>query len=384
MIKFSAPTKDLKKALSVVALATGETTSTIRSHTLFKISEDKKSITLYATDEDKIAQSYFSLNTIEGDAIEFTADPKRIQTLVNNSDSNEISFTYNSEKKTLNVYASDNKDAYISFASFEPEKFLNFDLSEQKVNGTINSDVLLKGIKFIQGFLLKDEKDKKYSNLFFNEGTMYGSDGNTKIGAFKSPDFKDIPELALRKAMLSPITKMMEKTKISDVVIKSSDKYITFSSKEDLHCFGFRQSVVKKPKLPINTEIPETDGFNVGCSILIKKLNRLSLSSWEDIAIETSYGEDQILKMKTMTDRPSYEKLACKRVSGKGNIQFLMECGKFKDVLKLFQASNVDFYLKERKCTIYSQADFVIEEKDKDPINKPFIAVALLTLARKV
>lgn len=381
MINFSVPIKDLKKALSIVALATGDMVNTIRSHTLFRINENKESITLYSTDEDKIAQASFFPSLIEGDIIEFTADPKRILLLINNSDSKEITFTYDSEKKTLNVYASENKDAYISFASFEPKEFLNFNLKDQKLNGKVNSDVLLKGIKFIQGFLPKDDKNKKFSNLFIEKGVMYGSDGDTKIGAFKSSEFKEIPELSLRKQMLPIIIRMVEKTKISEINIKSSDKYITLSSENDIYYFGFRQSIIKKPKLPISIEIPETDGFNVHRSTFIKKLNRLSLSSWEDIAIDSSYGENQILEMKTLTERPSFEKLPCKRVSGSEKVRFLMECGKFKNVLGLFQAPDVNFYLKERRCTIYSKADIIIEEKDKEPLKKYVTAIALLTLS---
>ena len=149
MLNFSASTKDLKKALSVVALATGDTANTIRSHTLFKIDESRENVLLYSTNEDKIAKSHFVVSSIEGDdsVSEFTADPKRIQALINNSDLNEISFTYDSEKKTLNVYASDNEDAYISFASFDPKEFLTFDLSNQESNGIVNSIVFLKGIK---------------------------------------------------------------------------------------------------------------------------------------------------------------------------------------------------------------------------------------------
>ncbi len=384
MINFSAPTKELKTALSVVSLATGDVANTIRSHTLFRINESNENVSLYATDEDKIAQSHFPLKSVEGDITEFTADPKRILLLINNSDSEEISFSYDPEKKTLNVYASDNKKAYISFASFEPEKFLNFDLTNQELRGKINSVVFLKGVKFIQGFLPKDDKDKKFSNLFIEEGTLYGSDGNTKIGAFKSDDFNSIPELALRRAMLPSIINFVDKTKSSEVTIKSSEKYITFSSEDDLNYFGFRQSIVGKPKLPITTEVPDTDGFNVNCSDFSKKLNRLALSSWEDIAIDSSYGEDQILKMKTLTDRPSYENMECKRISGNNKLDFLIECAKFKNILSLFQAKNVNFYLKARKCTIYSEASIIIEEKDKDPITIPFTAIALLTLARKV
>jgi len=386
MLDFSASTENLKKALSVVALATSDVTSTIRSHTLFKINNDKEGVVLYSTDEDKIAQSYFTLSSIqdETDCTEFTADPKRILALIADSDSDEISFNYNSEEKTLKVYASDNNEAFISYASFDPKDFLNFDLTEQKQNGVIDSSVFQKGIKYIQGFLPKDNKNKKYSNIYIEAGVIYGSNGYNRIGAFKSSDLDEIPEIALRKQMLSSIVKMIEKTKIPSVILKSSNKYVTFSSEDGSYCFGFRHSVVKKPKLPIDTVIPESGGFKVNPSALLKKLKRLSLSSWEDLTVRTLYGEDNILKMETLSDRPSHEALKCERLSGDEKFNFLMECANFETVLNLFQTSEVLFFIKKSRCTIYSIADIIIEEKDKEPLKKRVITVAVLTLMREV
>jgi len=198
MVSFATSTNELKKALSITILATGNEVNTIHSHALFKVNENKESVELWSTDGDKIALSNFPITSVEGDTATFTANPKRIQELISNSDSEEISFSHDPEKKTLKVYASDNKDSFISFATFDPENILVSDLSDQEINGKINPHVLLKGIKFIQGFFLKSDKDKKYSNLYINEGTMYGSDGNSQIGAFKTPDLDGIPELAIR------------------------------------------------------------------------------------------------------------------------------------------------------------------------------------------
>lgn len=382
MIKFSATTADLKRALSVVALATGDVTSNIQSHALFSIKENKGF--LYSTDEDKIASSYFPISDIdiEGDEIEFTADPKRVQTLITNSDSDQIKFTYDPESKTLNIYASDSKDAYVSFASFDPNNFLRLDLSKQELNQVVNANIFLSGIKFILGFLPKDDKDKKFSNLFINNGVMYGSNGHTKIGAFKNDGIADIPNLTLRRQMLSSIVSIIDKTDMSELAVKSSNKLITFSSTDDLYCFGFRKSTIEMPKFPISIDVPELDGLNINRAILLKKLNRLSLASWEDIGIKMVFKDNENLEMETATDRPSYEHLPCKRISGEQSLDFVIECNKFKRVLSLFQASNIDLYVAKTKCTIYSNAEIIIEEEGKEPIKKPFTAIGLLTLAR--
>jgi hypothetical protein len=383
MVYFTTSAKDLKKALLVTILATGNEANTIHSHALFRISDDKEKMILWSTDGDKIALSYFTISSIEGDIVPFTANPKRIQELVNNSDSEEISFSYDPETKTLKIYASDNKESYISFASFDPENVLTSDLSDQELNGKVNSHVLSKGIKFIQGFFAKSDKDKKFSNLYINNGTLYGSDGNVQVGAFNSSDLEGIPELAIRKQMLSPITTLIEKIKIPEMTIKSSKKYITISSENENYCFGFRQSITKMPKFPISIEIPDTDGYMIGISEFMKKIKRLSLSSWEEIAIIGTFDDNQILEMETYSERPSFERLQCKRIAGNKKVEFLINIKKIKNALNLFQASNANFYFSQKSCTIYSKAEILIAEDGKEITKKPFIAIALLKLDRK-
>lgn len=386
MIYFTTYAKDLKKALSVTILATVNEKNTIHSHALFKISEDQKKVTLWSTDGDKIAQSNFPISVIEGDIIDFTANPRSIQDLISNSDSKEISFSYNPDNKTLKVYTSDDKDSFISFFSFNSDNILIADLSNQKENGKINSQVFSKGIKFIQGFFAKSDKDKKYSNLYISNGTMYGSDGNTLIGAYKSSDLEGIPELAIRKQMLSSISTLIDKVDTPEITIKSSDKYITISSEEGAHYFGFRQSISKMPRLPINTEIPETDGYKIITSTIMKKIKRLSLSSWEELAVKGTFDESDILKMETLLDRPSVEKMQCERIAGDREVNFLISIKKMKNILNLFEAPEINFYFEKTSCTIYSKADLEIIKGDKEKkeiITKPVIAIALLKLARE-
>jgi hypothetical protein len=381
MITFTTGISDLKKALSVVRLGAGEAAESIHSHALFVLKKGK--VILYATDEDKIALSNFSAEYTEEKDIRFTANPKRIQELITNSDSDQIKFTYDEEEKTLNVYASEDSKSFLSFASFEPDEFLTFnkELSDRKVIKTINAEVFLNSMRFSQGYLPGDDKDKKYTNIFINEGAVYGSNGNTKIGAFKSSDLDGMETLALRKTMLSSIIAMIDKTGISNVVIKASDKFVTFSSEDNTHCFGFRKPNVDMPDLPISVKKPETIGFNIDRKIILKKLKRLSLASWESIGIKMIFEKDNLL-IETITDRVSQERMPCKHISGEEKIDFILECNPFRSVLDLFKTDEIDMYIDKKKCTIYSEADILVEEEGKEPLNKPFIAVGFMTLAR--
>jgi len=379
MIKFTVNTAELKKALAITSLAVGKITNHIQSHALFTVQGDQCLVN--SSDEDKVAESFFILTEIEGGDIQFTADPKSLQKLLNSSDSAETKLSYEPETMTLKVYASDNKRSYLSFASMDPEKFLSPDLSAQELKHTVTKEIFLDGIKFVQGFLL--EKDEKFSNIYISNGVFYGANGNTRVGAFTSPDMEESPDLILRKSVLTPIANMVEKADITEIAIKTSDKLITFYSPDGLHCFGFRKSIAVTPKFPISTKAPDLPKFNVNRALFLKKLNRLSLTSWEDIGIKMSIKEET-LEMETVGERPSFETIPCKYDS-KEPIDFVIQCNKFKEVLSLFKASNVDIYIAKNKCTIYSSANIEIDEENKEtPVTKPFVAAGLMTLARLV
>jgi len=381
MITFIAEKSELNKALGVVRLGTGEAAESINSHALFVLKKDKA--ILYSTDEDKIALSNFSTDLSDDKDIRFTANPKRIQKLLSGSDTEQIKFAYNEESKTLDIYASEDPSSFLSYASFEPDEFLTFnkELSQRKKIKVVNADVLVSAIKFSQGYLPSEDKDKKYSNLFINDGAIYGSNGNTKVGAFKNEDLNGIENLSLRKAMLSFVISMIEKTGISNVVIKTSDKFITFSSEDNTHCFGFRRPTVDMPNLPITIKRPEITGFTIDRKTLLKKLKRLSLASWESIGIKMIFNKNDLL-IETVTDRVSQERMSCEHVSGEEGIDFIIELNPFRNVLDLFKASSIDIHIDKKKVTLYSEADIIVEENGKDPVNMPFIAIGLRTLAR--
>lgn len=390
MEKFSILKKDLEKALSIITLATEKASENIKSHALFDISEKNKAI-LYSTDEDRIATAVVSLIG-DTNTFQFTLDPKRMQTLINNSDSEKINFTYDQETLTLNIYASEDPQAYVSFASHSPKEFIQFsqDLSKAEVKKTINTSILNTGLKFIQGFLPNDDKNK-FSNLFISDGVMFGSNGSFRIGAFKSPDLDGIDTTILRRSMLSALATMLDKIDADYIVLKESEKHVIFSSADtlevsdkitskDLYCFGFKKSTHTMPKMPVSLEVPQTDGINIDRTLIIKKLNRLSLTSWEDIGIKMNLKGNE-LTMQTLADRKSLESMTCKRLNTQEEDRnFVIECDKFKTIMNLFQASNIDLYIDSKKNTFYSSASILIEEENKETVTIPFTAVGFLTL----
>jgi hypothetical protein len=382
MTEFTATTADLKKALSIVSLATGDSQENIHGHALFSLIKDTTAIALYATDNDKMAASYLPVSNISSDGdLKFTADPKRLQTLITNADSNEVKFGYDKETKTVSVHVSENSESFVSFASFDPDNFLTFDkdIAEATKIKVVDATVLISGIKFIQGFI-SDDSNKKYSNLFIMDGTMYGSNGSNSIGAFTSTELAEI-NVSIRRQMLAPIGAIIEKTGSSEIVLLETDKLLMVSTVDRLYSFAFRKTTTAAPKLPISTDIPDTDGFNIDRTIYLKKLHRLSLASREEVAIKMQVsGSD--LTMETVADRKSRETISCRRLVGEEPLEFLLECIKFKTILNFFQASNLDIYIDKTKCTVYSKAELLIEEKGKEPVKKEFTAVGLVTLAK--
>jgi hypothetical protein len=393
MFEFTASVDDLKKALSVVALATVETAEDVQSHALCSYSSKKEPVAklyLSSSDKDKMALSQIPITdvkTSDSKGIEFTADPKRLQTLISNSDSKQIKFTYDSETKTLNVYASEDSDAYVSFASFDPDEFLSFEKELEATFDvkTFNPTVFLTAVRFIQGFLPNDDKEKKFSNMFFDKGIVYGTNGSNRIGAFKSEDFADISNMTIRRVMLAPIASMLDKIEAPSIKLKASDKIIAVTSSDNAHSFGFRRSVMPMPKMPISMEVPKLDGFNIDRSMLLKKLNRLSVASREDVGLKMSLknGDKTELLIETETDRKSHEKLTCQRLSGSAELEFYLECSKLKTVLGLFQASNVDMYIDKTKSLIYSSASLLVQQ-DNVEVKKPFISVGLVALGKRI
>ena len=155
--------EDLKKTFGIVSLAASAQTEKISSHALVKIQDTKA--TVYATDGDRMAYSNFTPAEADG-TFEFTVDPKKMLEVINSTDTDSIKITYDQEAKTVSVYDSENSESVLSFPSFNSEEFLTFDSEMGKAipMGSVDSEMLQMGLKFIQGFLPveKNPKSEKY------------------------------------------------------------------------------------------------------------------------------------------------------------------------------------------------------------------------------
>jgi DNA polymerase III sliding clamp (beta) subunit (PCNA family) len=385
MISFTAKVSDLDKALLIVSTAASDKTDKIISHALFTVTETKCEI--QATNEDCLAFTQIPVTNAMGTSkfktIQFTAAPKNLLTAVSNSDRDEIKFEYETDTKTLKVYASDNDDAFLATPSFDPNGFLSFEdlISPTSVITGVNAEVFTAGLRFEQGFALKDEKNPKFSNIYIKEGAFYASDGAKWVGAFKCDDIANIFSLTVRRSMLSSILNILEKHSWGNVVLRDSDKIVLLTNSDMSSGFGYRKSTVEMPKLPISFGTPQGDGINIDREVLRKKIARLATVIKKDKpGVIITLEDNSILVMKTRSDRPSMEKMPCRRLSGDGPVRFILDESMVKGILPLFQASNIDLYIQPNRCTIYSTADQIIE----DDTHKSFTAIALISLPREI
>lgn len=380
---FFVQKEDMKKALSVVALATDESADHIWGHALFKIDGDN--LKLYSTNKDKIAFGTCSVSKMEGDPEEFTADPKKVTALLSSSDMEVIRFNYKKEENTLNVYASENKNAYLSFASFEPDKFLSFESKLKTASNiaTINAGIFLSGLKFIQGFLPPDDRNQKFARMYVEKGVMYGSNASNKIGAYLSPALEGLDGLIVRRPLLSSLCQMIDKINPTDINVKDANKHIIVMTPDDSFGFGFLKTTDNMIKFPISIQKPDTDAFTIDRNLFLKKLNRLAITSGNELGIKMKLRSTDI-EMNTILERSSVENIDVHRFIGKDDVEFIVDYRLAKAILGLYQASNLDIFVDKSKYTIWSEAELEIQEENKEITKKSFTAIGLVSLAREV
>lgn len=383
MLEFKAQNDQLKKAFGIVALAADDKQDSVWSHTRFKITED--TLELHSTDKDRIAVATCTVFDVQGDVVEFTSDPKKLAALLSSSDSDTVRFVFNEEKKTLKVFASENKESYLSFPSIDPEKLsLDNKLDDAFEVKTFNAGVFLTGLRFIQGFLPPDDRDKKFARMYITDGVLYGSNGSVKVGAFKSPEFEDLDGLIFRRPMLSPIATMIDRVNPTNVIIKTTSNLVMVFSDDSKYGFGFLKAVDEPIKFPINLDNPDTDHFNVDKTMLLRKLNRLAIASSGNLGIKGILKEKE-LEMSTLSDRSSIERLDYIKASLSEEKTFIADYKLMKTVVGLFQAPDVNIFVDKSKGTIISEGQLEIQEKgQEEPTIKEFRAVAVMSMARSV
>lgn len=377
MAQIIAKVSDLGKAMTVASLATNDDVGRSTSHALFLVKDG--TITIRATDKDRVA---FTQIQVEGqDEMSFTAEPKNILALLKTADKDTAILRYDDNTKTLDVFVSDDPDAYVSLPSLNAAEYpVLADMLKGAVDiSSISADMLDTAFKFQLGFISPDEKNTKWANLYLSDGVLRGSDGANRIGAFKSDEFSKIERLVFRRSVLQGVLDLTSKMGLPDVMVKETERLHLFVSLDGLTGFGFKKSVVEIPRIPVVTTVPEGDCIRVDRTIFLKKINRLSIAMRaESMNIRVTIDGDS-LSMETITDRKSIEKMQCSHTSAENttSINFLITCKHMENALALFKIPTVSMYLGKNRCTIYN----AVEASDKE---KAYISVAMLSLPRDV
>jgi len=378
-MQFTAKIDVLKKAMQVASQAIGEVADTIQSQAVVSVEADK--VLIQATNEDKISFMHIAVESQEGTG-KFSVTPKTIQTLLSSADTDVVRLQYDEAAKSLNVYASEDKDAFVSLPSCDTTQFISFDAelaSAQKIE-TIDSTVLESGIDFMMGFISQDGKKPKFSNMYIKEGVMYAANGSSRVGLFKNDELAKIYSVTFRRNMLQSLMTFIDNASPETVTIKETNRMTFFTSPDEKAGFGFRKPAVDMPKMPITSEKPTCSGISVDRAGLLKKLNRLGVSlkkdaGWLDIEVA-----GEVMTLKTVAERPSIEHMACKVISGATPMSFMLDYATMKTVLALFKTTTIDLFVDENnRGTIYNTAELLIDEK----VRKPFLAVALMILPRR-
>jgi DNA polymerase III sliding clamp (beta) subunit (PCNA family) len=383
MLNIILDTKKLKNAMTVISLAAGSTESALESHCLFEIKDNKLLMT--GTDKDKrIARACIDA-TIEGEGM-FTADPKKLLSLIKTTSSDTIRLMYFPETTTLEVYSSEDKDSFVSLPSFDPAIYpaVGHTFDEAYPVKTLNAGVLLVGIRFIQDYLLKSKGTNKFSNMFISQGIIYGSNGNDKIGAFTSPDIEGLDELVFPEMMLGPIANLIEKPDLDNITISTTSEFILIGSDDKSFIFGFSKPKVKVPKMPVDIKEPEANGGEIEVGLLLKKFGRLKIAGDVDMGLRISLGDH--ISISTLLDRASKDTMPCKRI-GTEEKDILVKCRVVEGVLDSFSAvpglssSTVKMFVA-RNLSFHWSGDLQMDELSTD--NQPSTVVKSIVCVGKV
>lgn len=379
MVEFVVNKKNLKAALKLSLLATAKGAEILWSHTLFKSKNGQ--IYLYSTDKDLISMATITpvLSNAEAD-FAFTASPKKLLDLIESSEVDDLRFAYDDDSKTLQIYATENKDCHLSLPSFEAKDFLLFDDEMEKAHEikAVNAGVFKFGLQYVEKFALEDKKASEYTKIHLYKSTLFAANNSNMIGAFKSQEFDGIDSLIIRKNLIGPIVSFIDETDPKSVSIKTTSKFVIFTPDNSGAAFGFLKSVEPNINFPISTDVQELNGFTINREQFVKKISRMGIAD-KEAGIKIRVVEDS-MSMETVSDRPSTELMSCSRVKSREELNFIIDPRLFIPVLKQFQKPEISICLDNLSCWIRDDGDLVIEEGEEKS-EKSYIMVARLCLS---
>lgn len=385
MSTFRAKVSDIKKALNIVSLATGDAVEAPIGQAFFKITGSIA--TLKSSDNDRIAFTSMPITGSSGDT-EFGANPKSIIALVGASDVDDVEFTHDESKSTLFLQVSDDSDAKIALPTvkYDPTIFSRSfkDVADMTLVSSVYAESIVFGMKFQQGFTSQDDKNTRFSMMYIKDGLVYGSNGSTRIGLYKNEDIKGVYNLSIRRPNIQCVLNFIGTTASENVKIKETAKEVMFTTEDETSGFGFIKTVIEMPNFPASVDRPNMDVLKINRAQLIKKLSRLLIAAKDDpsIKIEVQGG---VATITTYTERPSTERIAI--AEGKDGFKLSISCQELKSLLSSYMGTLAELYVDEKRCIIYESGEMIIDD-DKDEtktaIKKPFTMVAVVGLSKEV
>ena len=375
MPEFSVLKTPLENAMKLACLSTETSENTITGHCLFEVGDT--SLKILATDNrNRLSKAVIDIPA--GHAMSFTADPRKVLKLIKTVETPSVRLEFLPESMTLQIYLSDTQDSYVSLPSFDPKSYAPITDNFEKAFDLkkVNAAVFSAGIQFIKGLL--DLKDQKFSNMYITKGVMYGSNGNSKAGAFSSPDLNDLDELVFPISTFPAVASLIEALDLQDILISTSSNHIFVNSPAKDFIFGFTKVQIKMPKIPINVDEPSFGGWTIDKNLFLKKLGRLQLSGDSKMGVKCVFKGDRI-NFITIADRSSKDFMPCIRKKEPEDIECLAECRLLENALSQFGGSDIDFYVK-RKIILFKRGELEYLVEGIKGI-QPFVSAAAVSLS---
>jgi hypothetical protein len=191
-----------------------------------------------------------------------------------------------------------------------------------------------------------------------------------------SSELAGLTELIFPGSIIPQITNIIVKLNFLEVMVKTTSNTIILTSSDSKFSFGFTKVKGTIPKIPITTEEPKDNGWEVDKNVLLKKISRLQVSGESGMGIEMCFTPSR-LDLVTKSERPSKETMPC---NGKEESIFLADCWLVEKILSLFEGDVLSIHSGKRRINLFSKG--IIEIQETNSVKQvSFSCSALMALA---
>jgi hypothetical protein len=304
-------------------------------------------------------------------------EPARILNLIKMSGATAMKFIFHPETTTLEVYASEEEDSFISLPSLDPTAFPDIEDNFTKAFElkTLDAGIFLKALQFTQGFMATGQNAGKFGNVFCADGIFYGTNGNDIAGAYTSSEFEKLTDLIFPGSIISQISNIITKLNFLEVTVKTTSNTIIISYAD--YAYGFTKVQIPIPKMIISPNEPNTSGWSIEKATLLKKIGRLKIAGESGMGIELCFNPTH-LDIVTKAERPSRESLPCK---GTEEATFIADCWLVERIIDLFEGGTLSVHSGKRRLNLFTKGTVNVMEADNKERPVPFSSAALVALA---